>query len=142
MISRGTHPGILLRQLPEKRFHEKPEDKTEDKTDVEISDDDQHILCRQCLLIITRETERIAVNGTHQHACANPHGIVFEIGCFRSAVGCRHVGPSSNEWSWFPGFNWKIAVCHRCLIHLGWFFARSTPDRFYGFILNRLITAN
>ena len=116
-----------------------PIDKTKDKTDEEISDNGEHIRCRQCHLIITRKTEQIEVNGAHHHVCTNPHGVVFEIGCFKTAEGCSPVGPSSNEWSWFPGFSWKVAVCRRCLIHLGWLFASPAPNRFYGFILNRLI---
>jgi hypothetical protein len=31
--------------------------------------------------VITSPAERIVVQGSHQHTFANPHGIIYEIGC-------------------------------------------------------------
>jgi len=138
MIPNNVETQIFLRQKPVQRSYGTPVDKTKDKTEEKIPDNGEYIRCRQCLLIITQKTERIEINGSHQHVNANPHGIVFEIGCFKTAVGCSTIGHSSNEWSWFSGYSWKIAVCRRCLIHLGWLFSSSAPSHFYGFILNRL----
>ena len=129
---------VFFRQIPGKGSPDIPIDEIKDETDREVSENGKHIRCRQCRLVITRESERIQINGTHQHVCTNPHGIVFEIGCFRIASGCSPIGSPSDEWSWFPGFSWKVAVCRRCLSHLGWLFTASTPDNFYGLILNRL----
>jgi hypothetical protein len=105
----------------------------------EATDTGNHLLCRQCLQVITHASEQIAVAGSHQHTFANPHGIVFEIGCFRTAEGCGYVGPPTDEFSWFNGFMWRVAVCSACLTHLGWLFTSSGSNRFTGLILDRLI---
>lgn len=101
----------------------------------------QCLVCRECRHIITRTTEGVSVQGTHAHTFANPAGILFQIGCFHSALGCTCVGPVTVQWSWFPGFGWRVAVCRACLSHLGWQYTRSGDGSFYGLILNRLAGA-
>ena len=103
------------------------------------SDGEEYILCRYCGNIITRPSERIEKDGSHTHTLANPHGIVFEIGCFRFASGCGHAGPFTDEFSWFKGFDWKVSVCGRCLTHLGWLFKSRGNEVFHGLILDKLI---
>jgi hypothetical protein len=98
-----------------------------------------YILCRDCLHPVTRVQERIAVNGAHRHTFANPHGIVFEIGCFKRASGCAAVGPASDEFTWFAGYRWRAGLCAACLTHLGWVFTAAGGDGFHGLILERLI---
>ncbi len=103
------------------------------------SDFEESILCRQCLQELTKPSERISIQGSHQHIFSNPHGIVFEIGCFRSVSGCGAVGPATLEWSWFKGYSWRILVCRMCLTHLGWLFSSSSNESFCGLILDRII---
>lgn len=98
-----------------------------------------NIYCRECLNIITRLEDRIAVNGAHLHTFANPHGIVFEIGCFRNAEGCGYTGLPTSEFTWFSGYSWRIAVCSHCLLHMGWFFTSDSADGFAGLILDHLV---
>jgi hypothetical protein len=97
------------------------------------------ILCRECRRIITYPEERIEVTGSYHHTFANPHGIVFEIGCFKSAEGCVHFGVPTHDFSWFKGFQWRLSACGFCLIHLGWIYTRPEATTFYGLILDRLI---
>lgn len=97
------------------------------------------ILCRDCLYPITRPAERISVQGQHHHTFANPHGIVFEIGCFRNAPGCGYVGAATDEFTWFAGYRWRVCVCAACLTHLGWLFEAASGEAFHGLILDRLI---
>ena len=104
--------------------------------EADSSDDD--ILCRQCLQPITHASERIQRQGEHVHTFANPHGFVFEIGCFKNANGCGYAGPPTDEFTWFSGYYWRMAVCRACLVHLGWLFT-SGEDRFNGLILERLL---
>jgi hypothetical protein len=111
----------------------------EEKTSDQIPEDDEHILCVQCLNRITQPSQRIEVNGAHRHSFANPHGLVYDIGCFRSARGCECVGQMTAEFTWFTGYRWRVSVCGVCLIHLGWCFNASADHGFYGLILNRLI---
>lgn len=99
------------------------------------------IICRQCRQIITRPAERIFVNGSHRHTFANPLGIVFEIGCFRSAMGCAPAGSASDEFTWFAGYSWRLVLCAGCLTHLGWSFTAPGGDQFFGLILDHLATS-
>ncbi|MCB2170099.1 MAG: hypothetical protein KQI78_20750 [Deltaproteobacteria bacterium] len=97
------------------------------------------ILCRECLFPITREEDQSAMEGGQQHTFANPAGIVFTIGCFSAAEGCAPVGPSSDEFTWFPGFTWRVGICRGCLAHLGWYFSAPSGTAFWGLILDHLI---
>jgi len=96
-------------------------------------------LCRQCLNPITPKSARMTVNGAHQHTFANPHGIVFDIGCFKEAEGCGAVGTPTDEFVWFAGYFWRVALCRACLTHMGWFFTSSDSDSFFGLIMDHLI---
>ena len=129
----------LLRPQPDKQNKETLENSGEDEHREKESDSEKHILCRQCLQVITSPAERIVVQGSHQHTFANPHGIIYEIGCFRTVIGCGYAGPASDEFSWFRGFSWRIAVCTMCLTHMGWLFMSSGSERFNGLILDRLL---
>jgi hypothetical protein len=100
------------------------------------------IVCRQCRHPVTRPQERIAMAGSHRHSFANPTGLVFEIGCFRQASGCRLAGPASLEFSWFPGYRWRIALCGGCQVQLGWRFESPAQQSFSGLILERLLSAD
>lgn len=111
------------------------------ETRLEVPDWDEKLLCRECGQTITSPREGIEVLGAHAHTFVNPSGIVFEIGCFRIAVGCAHVGTPTREWSWFTGYSWRVVVCSSCFTHLGWFYAGDDLDSFYGLILNRLTLA-
>ena len=131
--------GYLLRQPSWKLGDEKPGYLVEDETEEKEPDMDGHILCRQCRRIITNPAERIEVQNTHQHTFANPNGIVYQIGCFRSAAGCGYAGQATDEFSWFKGYSWRVAVCGSCLFHLGWLFISPDSESFNGLILDHLI---
>jgi hypothetical protein len=100
---------------------------------------DRRLYCAACRHPITRERERIVVQGRHEHTYANPQGISYRIGCFAEATGCAQVGPASGAWSWFPGYRWQIAVCGGCGAHLGWRYTGG-DHIFYGLILRCLVT--
>jgi hypothetical protein len=101
--------------------------------------DEQPIVCRSCLFPITRPDQRMVMQGAHEHTFANPHGIVFQIGCFRSADGCGYLGAPTDEFTWFAGFQWRIALCANCLVNVGWLFTSPGGTRFHGLILDRLL---
>jgi hypothetical protein len=103
-----------------------------------VPEGERPIRCRQCRLPITHPADRTLRDGSHRHTFANPHGIVFEIGCFSTARGCGIAGPASAEFVWFNGFTWQVALCSRCLNHLGWYF-QSPSESFFGLILDQLI---
>ena len=102
-------------------------------------EEEEYIICRQCRQAITRANERIVIQGSHQHTFANPHGIVFEIGCFKDVTGCGYAGAPTDEFSWFAGYRWRICFCSMCLTHLGWRFSSNSGDIFHALILDRII---
>jgi hypothetical protein len=130
----------LFRVPPENQNDEVPVSVVEDETEEEILEQEEYIRCRQCRNILASPNDRISVQGSHQHTFANPHGTVYEIGCFTAVKGCGHVGPPSDEFTWFAGYSWRVAVCFMCLTHLGWFFSSAGKESFHGLILDRLIT--
>jgi hypothetical protein len=99
------------------------------------------ILCASCGHTITRERERISVLDAHEHRFMNPAGSLFHIGCFRHADGCLAIGHPSDDYPWFPGFDWQVALCAACADHLGWLF-RSAAESFFGLRLERLRAAD
>lgn len=96
------------------------------------------IVCAACYQEITESELQIMIDDSFTHVFANPHGIVFEIGCFSQAKGCHAGSLPSDDFSWFSGFEWQVGVCTSCLCHLGWIFTNNT-QRFYGLILDKLI---
>lgn len=104
-------------------------------------DTGEFFLCRACRGLVTSAGEKIMVNGAYTHSFTNPHGLFFDIGCFRQAPGCAYSSDSSYEFTWFAGFHWQIAVCRTCMTHLGWLFT-SSGSRFNGLILDKLVVWN
>jgi hypothetical protein len=136
----------LLKLNP--RFFKQPAE--ESKTDADVGtitegeeekepEEEKHIICRLCRQIITSPAEILEIQGTHRHTFANPHGLVFEIGCFRTAPGCGLTGPATGEFTWFRGYEWRIALCKTCLNHMGWLFTAADGGRFFGLILDQLV---
>ena len=103
-----------------------------------VVDEEEVIVCRNCKSVITTLDKVISQNGKHIHFFVNPLGIIFEIGCFLSAKGCVETGDSTLEYTWFPGYEWRISTCSSCNLHLGWRYS-SGAKSFYGLILERLL---
>jgi hypothetical protein len=111
----------------------------EEQAPEQSPEEEEYILCRQCRQAITRPVERIVIQGSHQHTFANPHGVVFEIGCFKDVTGCGYAGAATDEFSWFAGYSWRICFCTMCLTHLGWIFSSNAGAIFHGLIMDRLL---
>ena len=139
MIQIGTGDIYLLREPADESENEGEIAILEKEAEEPTPEEEEYILCRQCRQAITRSADRIAIQGSHQHTFANPHGIVFEIGCFRSVKGCGYAGAASDEFTWFAGYTWRVCYCAMCLTHLGWIFSSRGGDLFHGLILDKLI---
>ncbi len=97
------------------------------------------IRCAHCGQQVSTADQRIDQASSHAHRFENPAGMVFRIGCFRHAPGCRRVGEATLEWTWFPGHAWSLALCIRCGTHLGWSYGPGAMGAaFFGLILDRL----
>lgn len=114
----------------------RPATKPAARDDIQAERDDR-LFCAHCRNAVTHEDQRIGVSGAHTHTCTNPSGLVFHIGCFREAPGCAATGEATAQHSWFAGYGWKVTVCTRCGVQLGWHFL-GDADTFYGLILDRL----
>lgn len=102
------------------------------------TDDERAIHCKRCEATVTTTKDAIAVDGKHLHRFVNPAGIEFDVRCFADARGCSPFGEASTFFSWFPGHAWRIAVCGRCGVHLGWRFEASHSS-FHGLITDRIV---
>jgi hypothetical protein len=122
--------GARAGQKVDQTRQESPEDRDESQRQA-------FLRCVACRHPITRQTDRIAVNEKHQHVFANPHGYIYQIGCFGQAPGCVAIGQESSEFTWFPGYTWRVALCGQCLTLLGWSFRRR-GSLFFGLILDKL----
>lgn len=101
---------------------------------------EKRLFCAACRHPITHQDERIPVQSAHEHRCTNPHGTTYHIGCFHEAPGCAALGEATMEYTWFPGYAWRIALCANCRAHLGWRF-QSGDGYFHGLIMARLTSA-
>ncbi len=122
----------------------KSEPEKSKNTLIDIEDDtekkeEKYLLCKQCENKITLPNQRIEVAGEFEHTFLNPGGYVFRIGCFQSADGCISMGVPTSEWTWFEGFEWQVAICRQCNIHLGWFYRSQQDQNFFGLIQDLLV---
>jgi hypothetical protein len=101
---------------------------------------ERRLFCAACRHPVTHQDQRVPVQGSHEHRFTNPHGITYHIGCYHEAAGCSVVGESTAEFTWFPGYAWRVALCANCQTHLGWRF-QSGDEYFHGLIVNRLTSA-
>jgi hypothetical protein len=106
-----------------------------------VLDRTRAIVCASCGHPITTEGARIPVLDAHEHRFMNPAGLLFHIGCFAEAPGCLVIGSASEEYPWFPGFSWRLALCGACADHLGWHFQAAGGSAFFGLRLDRLRVA-
>lgn len=139
MIRTETPGNRALRSPTERPGTGREKTPAEDSVPEDGVEPEEYVLCRQCREAITTLEDRISIQGAHQHTFANPHGMIFDIGCFRSARGCAYIGPATDEFTWFRGYRWRVAICSRCMLHLGWLFTARGGDNFAGLILERLI---
>ncbi len=103
--------------------------------------EDSPICCGRCGHAVSDESQRISIREHHEHRFLNPHGFVFDVGCFRDAPGITLSGEASSDFSWFPPLAWRVAECGSCTAQLGWGFESPAQLLFFGLILNRLRSA-
>lgn len=98
--------------------------------------DSPWLVCKACGQKVARTSWRCEVNGRHRHVFSNPGGYVFEIGCFAKGLGLIMEGDPTDEFTWFPGYRWQIALCSTCAALLGWRYTGAS--HFYGLVLAAL----
>jgi len=103
-----------------------------------VGDSGRALICKACRTKITRRDLAMEIEGKHEHVFFNPHGYVFELGCFASAKNIVIAGPKTDEFTWFPGYSWEVIACAGCGIQLGWRYT-SHSGGFFGLILPNLM---
>lgn len=68
------------------------------------------------------------------YSATNTHDYRFDVARIKPPRGMQisYVGAPTDEHSWFPGFEWRMAHCGACKTHLGWGFSRpegSDPNQ-------------
>jgi len=102
---------------------------------------DDPLFCHRCEHLVTRERWAISCNGDHHHTVFNPAGHLFRVRCFEDAPGAGEAGEPTDEFTWFPGYLWRFAMCRGCGDHLGWFYeGERAPLTFFGLIATKLTT--
>lgn len=107
-----------------------------------LEGEDDPLYCAQCGAFVTRARWASAEKGGHEHVVFNPAGHLFRIRCFSEAPGALPVGRASGEFTWFPGTQWRVAVCIGCMGHLGWAFARMDGGASFLGLIDKALTAS
>lgn len=108
------------------------------QADLDTGENGSVLVCKLCRSKITRQDLGMEVDGSHKHVFFNPHGEVFELGCFASAKNVLPTGPRTDEFTWFPGFEWQAVACTGCVSQLGWRYTGKNGG-FFGLILATLV---
>lgn len=109
-------------------------------THVDERSDGVAYYCARCGAFMTRARLGIRMNGEHEHVVFNPAGLVFRIVCFSDAPGAVAVGNASDQFTWFKGFTWRLALCKGCGTHMGWMYeGTGAPAVFFGLIRTMLV---
>ena len=127
---------FALRTLDEKQVYSITKRKPKEEDDFE--EEKELLYCTYCLNLITSGDQRIQMGGSHEHTFINPAGVAFNIGCFRETPGTVFEGIPTEEFTWFKGYQWRMAHCSECLMHIGWQYLQGSHGSFSGLILTRL----
>jgi len=99
-------------------------------------------LCLNCNLAITYSDRLLAVSGSKRHSYVNPAELTCEFLTFSSCPGGMTLGLPTEQYSWFSGYSWCLAVCGNCHNHLGWHYRRLSesegPTEFWGILINQI----
>lgn len=96
--------------------------------------------CAACGAFMTRGSLGMRMGGEHEHVFFNPAGMVFRVVCFQDAPGAVAVGSPSGRFTWFRGFDWRVALCKACDAHVGWMYeGMGPPAVFFGLIKPMLV---
>ena len=119
-----------------------PRDAADIVTDSHVGERSEGVAfyCAQCGAFMTRPAMAMRMGGDHEHVFFNPAGHVFRVVCFRDAPGAVAVGSPTDAFTWFKGFDWRVALCKGCGAHVGWMYEGIGPPAvFFGLIRPMLV---
>ena len=99
--------------------------------------------CATCAGLVTYSDRLIPIGGTNRHLFVNPAGVACDFHTFYSCPGAIALGEAVEIHSWFSGYSWRMAFCHRCGQHLGWYYEAilrsERPWEFWGILISHLL---
>jgi hypothetical protein len=112
--------------------------------EVASADDAVRWLCAACRTKITDGSAVFGPTGAAPvQVFTNPEGRVCQVLTVLHAQSLSLIGPATDEYTWFPGFAWRVALCAHCFSHLGWRYqaivAGASPPVFFGLLLDALV---
>ena len=109
---------------------------------LEADGGEQRLVCLDCRAVITSRESALSLDReSPERVLFNPAGIVMRVLTVRHATGLELVGGRTDEFTWFDGYTWRIALCRDCGQHLGWLYEAlddRTPASFWGLLVERL----
>ncbi len=100
--------------------------------------------CVTCGGLITHSDRLVPIEGKNRHVFVNPAGVECDFYTFYSCPGAIAVGEATGDHTWFSGYSWRMAFCHRCGQHLGWGYEAVSrverPCKFWGILVSHLIS--
>ncbi|XP_050542239.1 protein cereblon-like [Daktulosphaira vitifoliae] len=90
-----------------------------------------HIDCPASLK--SRTTHQFGIKDIRIHTVQNSLHLKFDVIILKKAF-CIGKGNWQSDFSWFPGYVWKVCVCAHCGQHIGWMFEPlhlATKDKIY-----------
>ncbi|KAJ4957686.1 hypothetical protein NE237_024797 [Protea cynaroides] len=107
------------------------------RREIELLERFDRVRCKTCQTIIAKRSDMMVMSCDGPlGAYANPHGYVHEIMTVYKANGLALIGRAVIEHSWFPKYDWTIAICATCESTMGWLFTATEknlkPKSFWG----------
>lgn len=98
--------------------------------------------CARCGAFLAPAGAILPVNGSDRHSFVNPSGVRCNFITFGETENVGSSAEIYEEYSWFPGYGWRFAMCTICGIHLGWRFdpldTAGEADSFHGLLIDAL----
>jgi len=104
---------------------------------LKILEDSEYFCCSSCKNIICYKKDVFPMSRSGpQCSFVNAGGFVHDTLTVQRAQGLIQEVGWSREFSWFPGYAWRMAHCDICNRHIGWCYKRieaeTKPKRFFG----------
>lgn len=95
------------------------------------------LACTNCKNVICYKSDvfPMSQNGA-QNSFINPNGFIHDTLTVLKVRGVTQEAFWSQEFTWFPGYEWRYAYCSLCRQHLGWCYRsidrKTKPHKFFG----------
>lgn len=110
---------------------------------VELLEKCKHFVCVNCENKICCKEDVFAMSRSGpQCSFVNPGGYIHDTLTVRTTCGLFQDSDWVDEFTWFPGYKWRIAHCTNCSHHIGWCYkhidSETRPKRFFGLSRNNV----